>query len=109
MWRSIEAFRDPEGRINIILEHPSAPEARFVLKQNLPQLSPEQHPQTVAEPAPSPEAVPSPVLTGLSDAEFLFPSDLEVTNVNVGKVLLVGSCLTALYHEQLQAMGQALL
>ncbi|MCX2561716.1 HAD-IIIC family phosphatase [Acetobacter farinalis] len=37
---------------------------------------------------------------GMSTAEFLFPSDLEVTEKKLNRVLLVGSCLTALYFEQ---------
>ncbi|OAG75567.1 HAD-superfamily phosphatase subfamily IIIC/FkbH domain protein [Acetobacter malorum] len=101
MWRSIEAFKDPEGLINIILEHPVATDTRFLLKQNTPQSKSKQLPQ---DEVPAPAAPPTqPISQGLSDADFLFPSDLEVTPVKVGNVLLVGSCLTALYHEQLQA------
>ncbi len=41
--------------------------------------------------------------TGLSTAEFLFPNDLQVTPTAVKRVLLVGSCLTELYHRTFQA------
>jgi FkbH-like protein len=34
----------------------------------------------------------------LSAAEFLFPKDLRVTPTEIRTVLLIGSCLTALYH-----------
>ncbi|KXV70826.1 phosphatase [Acetobacter malorum] len=37
---------------------------------------------------------------GVSAAEFLFPSDLERTEKKINRILLVGSCLTALYFEQ---------
>ncbi|KAB8123007.1 HAD-IIIC family phosphatase [Komagataeibacter medellinensis] len=36
----------------------------------------------------------------LSPARFLFPTDLSVTPAGITRVLLVGSCLTALYYEQ---------
>lgn len=106
MWRSIEAFKDPEGLLTIVLEHPGNPDTRFILKQQAvfasdnpaPPVTKQEKASVETQPASESAAQP----TGLSDAEFLFPSDLEVTNVKVGKVLLVGSCLTALYHEQLQ-------
>ncbi|MFT8472912.1 HAD-IIIC family phosphatase [Acetobacter persici] len=40
---------------------------------------------------------------GMSAAEFLFPSDLERTEKKIDRVLLIGSCLTALYFEQFKA------
>lgn len=97
MWRSVEAFKDVKGLINIILEHPFSTNTRFVLKQNPSQKTP-VHSVQPAAPTPTP-----PALAGLPDAEYLFPSDLEVTPVKIGKILLVGSSLTALYHEQLRA------
>lgn len=100
MWRTVEAFKGTDGLISIILENPVANHTRFILKQNVSQ--PLAIESQAKKPA-SPEPEPAPVVTGLSDADFLFPSDLEVTPVKIEKVLLVGSCLTALYHEQLQA------
>lgn len=108
MWRSIEAFKDPEGLITIVLEHPNSPGSRFILKQRAllaserppsPLIVTQEDKSSVKSPAPHPSDKPE----RLSDAEFLFPSDLEITPIQIGKVLLVGSCLTALYHEQLQA------
>ena len=40
----------------------------------------------------------------MKTAEFLFPTDLEVTPTRIDRVLLIGSCLTALYHERFQRM-----
>ena len=37
----------------------------------------------------------------LGAADFLFPKDLQVTPTKFSRILLIGSCLTALYHEQL--------
>lgn len=36
---------------------------------------------------------------GLPAGEFLFPRDLQVTPTGITRVLLVGSCLTELYHR----------
>lgn len=98
MWRSIENFRNKNNLLTFVFEHPGDINTRFVLQQNPPVSI---TPSVSNEP---PVEQPHQVTTnGISDAEFLFPSDLEVTPVKIGKVLLVGSCLTALYYEQLQA------
>jgi FkbH-like protein len=36
----------------------------------------------------------------LSVSEFLFPRELRIAPIQVRKVLLIGSCLTALYHQE---------
>ncbi|MFT8468539.1 MAG: HAD-IIIC family phosphatase [Acetobacter syzygii] len=107
MWRSIEAFKDPDGLLTIILEHPANPDTRFILKQRSSLASEVPVSPTIkqAEAPVDIRSTPNSLIApqGLSDADFLFPPDLEVTPVKIEKVLLVGSCLTALYHEQLQA------
>lgn len=99
MWHSIESFYNKDNLLTFVFEHPGNVDTRFVLQQNPPA--------SVTQPAapiePLTERSYPTATNGLSDAEFLFPSDLEVTPVKIGKVLLVGSCLTALYYEQLRA------
>lgn len=96
MWRSVEEFQNEDNLLTITFEHPGDANTRFILVQN-PSNS------TSIQSSANPEPIDQPASTGLSDAEFLFPSDLEITPVKIEKVLLVGSCLTSLYHEQLQA------
>jgi FkbH-like protein len=58
--------------------------------------------------APLPVAAPPPALAAaaaLSPADFLFPKDLAVTPVALGRVLLIGSCMTALYHQEFQVIA----
>jgi FkbH-like protein len=40
-----------------------------------------------------------------STADFLFPKDLSVTPVKFGRVLLIGSCMTALYDEHFKKIA----
>ncbi|KXV69730.1 phosphatase [Acetobacter malorum] len=100
MWYSVETFKDERGLLTFLLGHPNHPETRFILKQNEAQSNAAQpDAQTALTPV---EQSPSSLPEGISDAEFLFPSDLEITSVKIKKILLVGSSLAALYHEQLQ-------
>lgn len=96
MWRSVEEFQNEDNLLTIMFEHPGDANTKFILVQN-PSNS-NSIPSSANQ-----EPIDKPAPTGLSDAEFLFPSDLEITSVKIDKVLLVGSCLTSLYHEQLQA------
>jgi len=88
MW--VAASRYVEDSLFCIgLKTPRDANAAFVLKEG------------PALPAAAPVAVAAPV-GALSPADFLFPKDLAVTPVKLERVRLVGSCMTALYHEQFQ-------
>lgn len=101
MWHSVETFKDKNGLLTVLLEHPADPKIRFTLQQNSSQIkSTQSDTQTIPASAERPL---SRLPDGMSDAEFLFPSDLEITPIKIEKILLVGSSLTALYHEQFQA------
>jgi len=77
----------------ISLKTPRDASAAFVLKEFRPRMA--------AVPAPVP-----PVKTGaLAPADFLFPKDLEVTPAKLSRVLLIGSCMTALYHQEFQRIA----
>lgn len=101
MWHSVETFKDKNGLLTVLLEHPADPKIRFTLQQNSSQIKSSQL-DTQKVPA-SAERPLSCLPGGMSDAEFLFPSDLEITPTKIEKILLIGSSLTALYHEQFQA------
>jgi FkbH-like protein len=73
MWTSERMFRDTDGRHFITLTTTIDPAVEFVLAEYR---------------AP------------LSTADYLFPKDLQVTPTNLNRVLLVGSCLTELYHKE---------
>jgi FkbH-like protein len=73
MWTSVQMFVDNAGRKHITLKTPLDPAVEFILSEY---------------------AAP------LGAADFLFPKDLRVTPTQFKQILLIGSCLTALYHEQ---------
>lgn len=103
MWRAAKVVKNQDGLLTMLLDTPEDPNTHFILQQNpansAPIPAPEQASAGSAMPAPAPaQAQPS----GIPDAEYLFPADLEVTPTKVKKVLLIGSCLTALYLEQFQ-------
>jgi FkbH-like protein len=59
-----------------------------------------------APPPPAPARLPARAsAAALSPADFLFPKDLAVTPTPLHRVRLVGSCMTALYHEAFQAIS----
>lgn len=101
MWRSRNVIKDSNGLLNITLETLEDSQTHFILQQN-PTTSvaetsaPDETPPKVQETAP--QATPS----GIPDAKYLFPADLEVSPTPIKKVLLVGSSLAALYLEQFQ-------
>ena len=74
MWVSERVYQDPDGRRNIALKTPIDPRVEFVLSE---------------------------FKTPLGAADFLFPKDLRVTPTKLKKILLLGSCLSNLYREQL--------
>jgi len=77
----------------ISLKTPRDANAAFVLKEFRPRV-------TVVPPTTT------PVKTGaLSPADFLFPKDLQVTPAKLSRVLLIGSCMTALYHQEFQRIA----
>jgi FkbH-like protein len=80
----------------IALKTPRDANAAFVLKEFGPR-------NAVAAPPPVAAAKEG----ALSPADFLFPKDLEVTPVKLGRVLLIGSCMTALYHQEFQRIAPA--
>jgi FkbH-like protein len=80
MWRSDHLYvRD--GGLCIALKAPRHPHLNFVLYECTPD-----------------GRVGYGGSSALSAAEFLFPKDLRVTPTGIKNVLLIGSCLTALYH-----------
>jgi FkbH-like protein len=77
----------------ISLKTPRDPNAAFVLKES----------RARATSAATPPAAPKP--GALSPADFLFPTDLQVTKLRLNRVLLIGSCMTALYHQEFQRIA----
>lgn len=73
MWASERIFQSAEGRRCIALKTPFDPNVEFVLAERK---------------------------AALSTADFLFPKDLQVTPTQLQRILLIGSCLTTLYHEE---------
>lgn len=74
MWTSEQSFRDSDGRQHITLRTPIDPNVEFLLSE---------------------------FKAPLSTADFLFPKDLQVTPTRLRKILIVGSCLSELYQQQL--------
>lgn len=103
MWRAAKVVKNQEGLLTMLLETPEDSNTHFILQQNpannAPEPAPEQAPTVSAAPAAIPAQAQS---SGIPDPEYLFPADLEVTPTKIKKVLLIGSCLTALYLEQFQ-------
>ena len=87
MWVAASRYVEDQA-FCIGLKTPRDSNAAFVLKEGA----------AIVKAAPVAE-VPS---GALSPADFLFPKDLAVTPVKLERVRLVGSCMTALYHEQFQ-------
>jgi len=85
MWRSADVFVDSRNRLCITLRTPVDPNVEFMLAEASAQSSILGLKSTVP----------------IGAADFLFPKDLQVTPTKFTRILLVGSCLTALYHEQL--------
>jgi FkbH-like protein len=76
----------------IALGTPRDAGARFVLREAGPRAG--AAPVAARKPAGA-----------LSPADFLFPKDLAVTPTRFARVRLIGSCMTALYHEQFQVIA----
>jgi FkbH-like protein len=77
----------------ISLKTPRDANAAFMLKEFRPRMAAVAPPVVVAK-------------TGaLAPADFLFPKDLEVTPAKLGRVLLIGSCMTALYHQEFRRIA----
>lgn len=85
MWQSVDVFFDNRNRLCITLRTPVHPNAEFILVESLTQ----------------PNASGLQSAAPLGAADFLFPKDLQVTPTGFRRILLIGSCLTALYYEQL--------
>lgn len=73
MWASERMMYGSGERKQIVLRTPLQPDTEFLLQEYIEPLRP---------------------------ADYLFPKDLQVTPTRLSRVLLVGSCLTALYQEQ---------
>lgn len=98
MWSSINIVKNSEKLLTVILKTPEDPHIHFVLQQNaishVMEKEPAEQSAIMANLQPHKDGIPDP--------EYLFPADLEVTPTKIKKVLLIGSCLTALYLEQFQ-------
>jgi FkbH-like protein len=94
-----------DKRVCLPLKTPRDPQAAFLLRETGPRhaLPPVATPPAGPPPAAPPPAAPPP----LSPADFLFPKDLAVTPTKFDRIRLVGSCMTALYHEQFQRIAPA--
>ncbi|TCS16851.1 HAD-IIIC family phosphatase [Acidomonas methanolica] len=99
MWVSLEARYDHTGHLTIILKHPLS-ETTFSLIQNTPAGPVEELNVLV---------ISTKTQNSISDEDYLFPRDLERTPDNIKKVLLIGSCLTALYAEKFREMNSTVL
>lgn len=106
MWKSVHISKNSNDLLEITLATPEDPNTFFVMQQNA-LLNKEKEIESISEVKidinkelnilsdQSQENI-------ISDSEYLFPSDLEVSPTCIKKVLLIGSCLTALYMEQFQ-------
>ncbi|MBO1325977.1 HAD-IIIC family phosphatase [Acetobacter sp. TBRC 12305] len=108
MWRPVSVSTDKDGLLTFLLIHPPSPQTHFIL-QELAQEPADTPPHPAGAylgapqtSAPQQRDAPheNPHHSGLSDPAYLFPSDLEVTPTIPSRVLMIGSCLTALYVEQ---------
>jgi FkbH-like protein len=97
MWAAAGRYVENQA-FCISLVTPRDPNARFVLKEFGPRAAPPV-PASIAPAAPPARAA------ALTAADFLFPKDLAVTPTKLQRVRLVGSCMTALYHEQFQLIA----
>jgi FkbH-like protein len=96
MWAAASRYTENQAFCMTLIT-PRDRNATFVLKEAGP---------VVAPPAPAPARTPAkPSAAGLSTADFLFPKDLAVTPTPLHRVRLVGSCMTALYHEAFQKVS----
>lgn len=73
----------------ILLFCPSQPDTKFILTRSI------QEKIIIAGES---------VCKNINEQDYLFPFDLEVTKSEISRVLLIGSCLTALYHEGFSAL-----
>jgi FkbH-like protein len=94
MWAAAGRYVENQA-FCISLVTPRDAGARFVLKEFGPR----------AVPPPVAPALPPPPRGALTAADFLFPKDLAVTPTRLQRVRLVGSCMTALYHEEFQVIA----
>jgi FkbH-like protein len=95
MWVAASMFIE-EQKFCILLKSPRDDTAAFILREA------GSRPVPVYAPAPLPAPAPAAAPAALPPAAFLFPTDLRVTETKLQRVLLIGSCMTALYHEQFQ-------
>lgn len=94
MWVSAQVQTSEDGRIALFLQHPGSNDAiTYEIRQNVPCSN-----LGALEIFARQQVASGPI----RDEYYLFPRDLEKTILPVGRVLLIGSCLTALYHEQFQ-------
>jgi FkbH-like protein len=90
MWRSERIFFDQDGLVCITLRTPVSDDALFVLV--------ETHFEANSwRPQPA---------SNLSAADFLFPKELQLTSTRPERILLIGSCLTALYRQELSRLAE---
>ncbi|MFT8676387.1 MAG: HAD-IIIC family phosphatase [Acetobacter sp.] len=102
MWRPVNVSMDADGLLTLLLIHPPSPQTHFILREMPQEISPPALPPPHAAGAQDDAGLGG--IGGLGDADYLFPSDLEVTPTLPSRVLLIGSCLTALYAEQFRTL-----
>lgn len=94
-WQSFKIEYTDSGKLVIFLQN---------LEQNIFATLEEQQPASQSSAQTSPAELPcveSTALAALTDAEFLFPYDLERSPSIIENVLIIGSSIAALCHEQL--------
>lgn len=98
IWQSTDIKYKDDGRIVILLSDPQKS-----LHATLEE-------QSIIKTKKSASNLESPYegkdTAALTDSEFLFPTELEITPTYVTRVLIIGSSIAALCHEQLSQQYQ---
>lgn len=102
MWHSINVTKNQNDLLTIIFATPEDSHTRFILQQN-PAASSQEKKHVNAAPQPTVPVTPSE--TGISDADYLFPTELEVSPSQIKKILMIGPSFTALCLEQFQLIS----
>lgn len=95
-WQSTGMDYRDDGRLVIFLETPKH-DLYAILEEQAPSSKPLLPEKTTDSALPT-QSMES---TELEDSEFIFPSNLEIVPTKVKKVLIIGSSIGALCHEQL--------
>ncbi|NLG91055.1 MAG: phosphatase [Acetobacter sp.] len=98
LWQSVNIEYRTDGRMVVALKDPCGNISALLEEQDPKQLPSDTSQNDVPSPQPTKENSSTP---SIDDAEFVFPSDLERTSSALKRVLIIGSSIAALCHEQL--------